>query len=92
MIDTTIEDIGSGKTTKLTDEEICGHSLEFVLAGHETTAGVLSFTSYLLALHPDVQEKLQAEIDEYYKTNPVMQLYLHVHCHHYICSTGGISI
>jgi cytochrome P450 len=33
------------------------------LAGHETTANALSWTWYLLAQHPDVTEKLCAEID-----------------------------
>jgi len=33
------------------------------LAGHETTALALSWTWYLLAGHPEVEEKLQAEMD-----------------------------
>lgn len=37
----------------------------FRLAGHETTANTLSFTTYLLAKHPDVQQKVWNEI----KTN-----------------------
>ena len=56
---------------KLTDDEIVINALTFVLGGYETTAAALSFTSYLLALHPDIQEKLQAEIDKYFKDDPV---------------------
>ena len=56
---------------KLTDDEIMANSLTFLLAGYETSAGALSYTSYLLALHLDIQEKLQAEIDKYFEDKPV---------------------
>ena len=35
-----------------------------LIAGYETTSTALGFASYELALHPDVQKKLQAQIDE----------------------------
>ena len=39
----------------------------FVLAaGYETTATTLAFIAYYLALYPNVQEKLQKEIDEHF--------------------------
>ena len=38
----------------------------FMLAGYETTSTALGFTAYELALNPHVQEKLRAEIDEYF--------------------------
>ena len=56
---------------KLTDDEIVINAFMFVLAGSETTGAALSYTSYLLALHPDIQEKLQAEIDKYFEDKPV---------------------
>ena len=69
MIDATEgEDGGEGK---LSDEEIVANSILFLLAGFETTANALSFVSYLLALNPEIQEKLQAKIDEYFESNPV---------------------
>ena len=71
---------GEGKEEKkLTDEEIVGHSIVFLLAGNETTANTLAFTSYLLALHPEIQEKLQAEIDEYFESKPVSRSSVHSH-------------
>ena len=56
---------------KLTDDEIVINALAFVLAGSETTGAALTYTSYLLALHPDIQEKLQAEIDKFFEDKPV---------------------
>ena len=36
----------------------------FLLAGYETTLACLVFTTYLLAIHPDIQDKVCAEIQE----------------------------
>lgn len=47
----------------LTDLEIVAQSITFILAGYETTSNTLSFIMYTLATHPDVQKKLQHEID-----------------------------
>ena len=60
-----------GKKGILTSEEVVGQAIGFLLAGYETTANTLAFTSYLLALNPDIQEKLQSEIDSYFDDNPV---------------------
>nr|XP_040133681.1 cytochrome P450 3A4-like [Ictidomys tridecemlineatus] len=48
----------------LSDLEIAAQSIIFILAGYDTTSTSLSFIMYLLATHPDVQKKLQQEIDE----------------------------
>ena len=56
---------------KLTAKEIVENSVTFLFAGHETTANTLTFTTYLLALNPDIQEKLQSEIDSYFDEKPV---------------------
>ena len=34
------------------------------IAGHETTAGAMTFVWYLLSKHPEVEEKLHRELDE----------------------------
>lgn len=56
---------------KLTAKEIVDNSVTFLIAGYETTANTLSFTTYLLALNPDIQEKLQSEIDSYFDNKTV---------------------
>ncbi|MEL6958142.1 MAG: cytochrome P450 [Pseudomonadota bacterium] len=45
----------------LTEEEIRDNILTFIGAGHETTSLALSWTLYLLAHHPEWQERLWAE-------------------------------
>jgi len=70
MIDATVEG-EDGETRGFTDEEIASSSMSFLLAGYETTANTLAYASYLLALNPEIQEKLQAKIDEYFESNPV---------------------
>ena len=62
---------GSLRERKLTDEEVVGQAVTFLLGGYETTANALAYTSYLLALNPDIQEKLQSEIDSYFEEKPV---------------------
>ncbi|KAI5945536.1 Cytochrome P450 3A4 [Manis javanica] len=47
----------------LSDMELVAQSIIFIFAGYESTSSVLSFLMYLLATHPDVQQKLQEEID-----------------------------
>uniref|UniRef100_UPI0035900510 cytochrome P450 3A24-like isoform X1 n=1 Tax=Myxine glutinosa TaxID=7769 RepID=UPI0035900510 len=48
----------------LTDNEIQAQAIIFIIAGTETTANTLSYVAYNLAVHPDIQSKLQEEIDE----------------------------
>jgi cytochrome P450 family 6 len=37
-------------------------AFQFLLAGYETSSTTLSFALYELALHPDIQHRLRAEI------------------------------
>ncbi|XP_032965879.1 cytochrome P450 3A12-like isoform X1 [Rhinolophus ferrumequinum] len=47
----------------LSDLELVAQSIVFIFAGYETTSTALSFLMYILATHPEVQQKLQEEID-----------------------------
>jgi cytochrome P450 len=69
-----------GEGLKLTNEELTGNIFIFLIgdgswlyvvtpltsssAGHETTAHTLAFAIALLALYPDVQEKLYRHVKE----------------------------
>jgi cytochrome P450/NADPH-cytochrome P450 reductase len=48
---------------KLDDENIRYQMITFLIAGHETTSGLLSFALYLLLKHPEVMKKAQEEVD-----------------------------
>ena len=43
-----------------------GQSLVFFLAGYETTSTAITLLMHLLAQHPEVQEKIRAEVDQVY--------------------------
>lgn len=53
------DDDGGG----LTDRQLRDEIMVLMLAGHETTANMLAWTWYLLATHPEVRRKLEAELD-----------------------------
>lgn len=57
--------------SRLTNEQIVVEAVGLMMAGYDTTANALAYTSYLLALNPDIQERLQSEIDSYFKDKPV---------------------
>uniref|UniRef100_A0AAR2KUZ1 Thromboxane-A synthase n=1 Tax=Pygocentrus nattereri TaxID=42514 RepID=A0AAR2KUZ1_PYGNA len=50
----------------MTEDEIVGQAFIFLLAGYETSSNTLAFVCYLLAIHPDCQEKVQREVDDFY--------------------------
>ncbi|MEV8101703.1 cytochrome P450 [Streptomyces sp. NPDC088135] len=47
----------------LSDDEIHEQVLTFLLAGIDTTAILLSWAWHLIGTHPDIQDRLQAEVD-----------------------------
>uniref|UniRef100_A0A131XD53 Putative cytochrome n=1 Tax=Hyalomma excavatum TaxID=257692 RepID=A0A131XD53_9ACAR len=46
----------------MTTTEIQSNAVMFLVAGFETTGTTLSFTSYLLAKYPDIQERTRSEV------------------------------
>lgn len=54
------EETGTG----MTDRQIRDEIMTIFIAGHETTALLLSWTWAMLSRHPDVRQHVEAEIDE----------------------------
>ena len=56
---------GVDKQTGLTlpDENIRAQCLTFLIAGHETTSGLLSFAIYFLLEHPEYLDRAREEVD-----------------------------
>jgi cytochrome P450/NADPH-cytochrome P450 reductase len=48
---------------KLDDDNIRNQLVTFLIAGHETTSGMLSFALYFLLSHPEVLQKAYEEVD-----------------------------
>ena len=53
------DDTGAG----MTDQQLRDEATTLVIAGSETTGNTLAWACYLLAEHPRIQERLQAEVD-----------------------------
>jgi cytochrome P450 len=49
---------------RMSDRQLHDEILTIFLAGHETTATALGWTWYLLAMHPEAEARLHAEIDQ----------------------------
>ena len=49
--------------TKMSTQQIMDELLTLFVAGHETTSNALTWTFYLLAKHPEIQQKLFLELD-----------------------------
>jgi cytochrome P450 / NADPH-cytochrome P450 reductase len=48
---------------KMTDESVINNIITFLIAGHETTSGTLSFVFYRLCKNPQAMRKAQEEVD-----------------------------
>ncbi|KAK6444461.1 cytochrome P450 / NADPH-cytochrome P450 reductase [Trichoderma asperellum] len=60
-------DTGEG----LSDDSIIDNMITFLIAGHETTAGLLSFTFYYFMKNPQAMEKARQEVDEVSGGDPI---------------------
>src|ERR1700676_1154894 len=47
----------------MSDKELIDEVLTLIVAGHETTAAALTWTWYLVSIHPDTRERLHEEAD-----------------------------
>lgn len=63
MLMTATDDEDADDSAGMTDEQLRDEVMTLFLAGHETTANALAWTWYLLATHPEVLTRVQAELD-----------------------------
>ncbi|KAJ7548617.1 hypothetical protein O6H91_07G019400 [Diphasiastrum complanatum] len=54
--------LGNQKNLRMSIQDIVDECKTFFFAGHETTASLLTWTTMLLSLHPDWQERVRAEV------------------------------
>lgn len=66
MLNTVHQETGE----RLDDENIRYQILTFLVAGHETTSGALSFALYYLTRHPEAMRNATAEVDAALGPNP----------------------
>ena len=52
-----------GDGSGMSDLQLRDEAMTIFLAGHETTANALTWTLYLLSQHPDVEQRVHAEVD-----------------------------
>ncbi|KAF8217433.1 fatty acid hydroxylase [Mycena galopus ATCC 62051] len=55
----------------MTEQSIAENLLTFLIAGHETSSGMMTFMVYFLLKNPEKMRKLRAEIDEVLGDRPV---------------------
>jgi len=55
---------------KLSDDNVVAQCITFLVAGHETTSGLLSFAISYLINHPEVVARAQEEVDRVLGTDP----------------------
>jgi len=63
LLDRMLETAHPETGERLAPENIRRQVITFLIAGHETTSGALSFALYYLARHPEVAARARAEID-----------------------------
>ncbi|MEW5298014.1 MAG: hypothetical protein WDW36_001178 [Sanguina aurantia] len=56
---------------QLDDDEVIQQAITFILAGYETTANTLAFAVYLLAVNPEAEARLIAEVDAFGRSNHI---------------------
>ncbi|KAF7316595.1 Fatty acid hydroxylase [Mycena chlorophos] len=71
LLDTMLnsKDPKTGQT--LSEESIAHNLLTFLIAGHETSSGMMTFMVYYLLKNPETMRKLRAQVDEVLGDRPV---------------------
>ncbi|KAI1638104.1 cytochrome P450 [Biscogniauxia mediterranea] len=64
------EDRVGGAAEGISENDIVGHLLQFMAAGHETSANTMAWCIYVMATKPDVQDRLRQETEKLTTQNP----------------------
>jgi cytochrome P450/NADPH-cytochrome P450 reductase len=64
ILDTMLRAADPRTGERLSDENVRHQLVTFLIAGHETTSGLLTFTLYELLRNPQVLERARAHVDE----------------------------
>ncbi|UEP29562.1 MULTISPECIES: cytochrome P450 [unclassified Burkholderia] len=64
LLDRMLNGVDPVTGEKLDDENIVYQMITFLIAGHETTSGLLSFATYFLLKNPDVLQRARDMVDE----------------------------
>jgi cytochrome P450 / NADPH-cytochrome P450 reductase len=70
LLDHMLTGVDKRSGQRLDDLNIRNQIITFLIAGHETTSGLLSFTMYYLLNHPEVLTRAQDEVDRVFGTDP----------------------
>ncbi|MEV7343484.1 cytochrome P450 [Streptomyces sp. NPDC093544] len=63
LLDRMLETVHPETGERLAPENIRRQVITFLVAGHETTSGALSFALHYLSRHPDIAARARAEVD-----------------------------
>src|SRR5215475_10942954 len=80
LLDRMLTGVDRQSGEKLDDTNIIAQCINFLIAGHETTSGLLSFALYALLKHPAVLARAHEEVDRVLGTDlSVLPTYAQVH-------------
>lgn len=70
LLDRMLETVHPGTGERLSPENVRRQVITFLVAGHETTSGALSFALHYLSRHPEVAARARAEVDRVWGRTP----------------------
>ncbi|RMJ16074.1 hypothetical protein CDV36_004236 [Fusarium kuroshium] len=76
LLTAMLEGVDTKTGKKMTDESIMDNLITFLIAGHETTSGLLSFAFYQLLTHPEAYQLAQKEVDQVVGKGPIQVAHL----------------
>jgi cytochrome P450 / NADPH-cytochrome P450 reductase len=86
LLQAMLDGVDSQTGERMSDQSISDNLITFLIAGHETTSGLLSFAFYQLLKNPEAYRKAQQEVDEVVGKGPITVE--HLPKLHYIAAVG----